>query len=206
MAASPENSIHGAMNSKPGGKWMANLYQGQFPQHNSAKKGFGGIATVRVVRTNGYGLHDVGGNVWEWGGDWYRPDYYADLAPRRRYSSKSNGDLKPPSIPGSQTCRSGSIAAARTSAVTPIAPATWWARPAKVKSAQAQTISVSAVCKRPGTEKNAPTRSITQNIATRRWRREPHRASRLVGDRQTAECHTAPAETTKINCPARRRR
>ena len=65
---------------KPGGKWMANIYEGQFPVKDTGADGFAGIAPVAQYPPNGYGLYDMAGNVWQWCSDWYRSDYFAQLA------------------------------------------------------------------------------------------------------------------------------
>lgn len=62
---------------RPGGRWMANTWQGRFPKENTAEDGFAGLAPVATYPANAYGLHDMSGNVWEWCADWYRPDTYA---------------------------------------------------------------------------------------------------------------------------------
>lgn len=65
---------------KPGGKWAANIWQGRFPSKNAHEDGYFATSPVRAFAANGYGLYDMGGNVWQWCADWYRPDYFAKVA------------------------------------------------------------------------------------------------------------------------------
>ena len=53
----------------PGGRHPANWWQGEFPWQNLALDGWPGTSPVGSFPANGFGLHDVCGNVWEWTAD-----------------------------------------------------------------------------------------------------------------------------------------
>ena len=97
----------------PKNKMMANTWQGEFPWQNLLLDGYEGTSPVGTFPPNGYGLHDMAGNVWEWTSDFYstHPDEVespccapaqpeGDVARRERWVRRGGCEHPPPGDQG----------------------------------------------------------------------------------------------------------
>jgi formylglycine-generating enzyme len=78
---------------EPDGKHRMNVWQGSFPDRNTAQDGFVGTCPVDAFPPNGLGLYNMTGNVWEWTSDWFHPSFRARERARDP-QGPSNGSVK----------------------------------------------------------------------------------------------------------------
>ncbi len=82
----------------PEGKWLHNIWQGDFPFENTQDDGYRTTAPVGTFPANKFGLYDMSANVWEWVSDYYRPDYYFNSPLKNPQGPESSYDPQEPHI------------------------------------------------------------------------------------------------------------
>lgn len=77
----------------PNRQHRCNIWQGKFPTKNTSEDGYSGTAQVNTFEPNGYGLHNVSGNVWEWCSDWFSATFHKK-GPRENPKGPPSGKAK----------------------------------------------------------------------------------------------------------------
>ena len=79
---------------EPGGEHRMNVFQGHFPDGNTGADGYVATAPVDAFPPNGFGLHNVTGNVWEWCEDWLDLGFYEHSRGAEPPRSRPTGDRR----------------------------------------------------------------------------------------------------------------
>ncbi len=61
---------------RPNGEHRCNIWQGSFPEQDTADDGYAGTCPVEAFPANAYGLYSMTGNTWEWCADWFSADFH----------------------------------------------------------------------------------------------------------------------------------
>ena len=167
---------------------MANTYQGHFPDRDTADDGHAGIAAVRHTRPTVRPVRH-GRQRLAVGRDWYRPDYYAQLAASRRDRAQS-ARARTASTRPNRARRSASCGAARFSAPISTAPVTWSVRAARACRIRARTTWDSGACvMRPHWE---PILHERRRPCLGRLSREPRLAAGEISRLEASESGSSP--------------
>ena len=65
---------------RPGGEHRCNIWQGEFPNIDTADDGYSGTSPVEAYPPNGYGIYSITGNTWEWCADWFDAAFHRTAA------------------------------------------------------------------------------------------------------------------------------
>ncbi|MBI1372404.1 MAG: SUMF1/EgtB/PvdO family nonheme iron enzyme [Phycisphaera sp.] len=75
-------------NLTPRGRRMCNIFEGRFPNDYDATAAHRGTCPADAYSPNGFGLHNVSGNVWEWCADWFSPTWHVEASDATRHEPR----------------------------------------------------------------------------------------------------------------------